>query len=143
MRSAGAEPLLIYHLAPLGELRRGVRDGHYTPERLPVDGFVHCAGSPETALAVARDVFGTCAEPLACLEVQIDRLGAPVRWEAPAPLEGAGTEHLATAARFPHVYGPLELVAVRGAALLERTPDGFAWPMRFAALETLLAADAR
>lgn len=138
MPSPGGEPTLIYHLAPLTELRRSVRGAHYAPERLPFDGFVHCAGSQETALAVARDVFAACADSLACLEVRTDLLGSPVRWEAPAPLEGAGSTHLATAERFPHVYGPLELAAIRGAGLLRRTPEGFAWPGRFESLRALL-----
>lgn len=131
------EPSRIYHLAPLSELRRGIRAGRYAPDRLPADGFVHCAGSRDTALAVARDCFADPGEPLVCLELEVGLLSAPVRWEDPAPPPGAGTRHLTTARRFPHVYGPLDLRAVRAAGVLRRTAGGWAWPERLLALEEL------
>jgi len=93
----------------------------------------------ETALAVARDLFAGAEEPVVCLEIDPARLPAPVRWEEPAPPPGAATHHVATAARFPHVYGPVDLAAVRGAGMLRRRGDGFGWPEVFAPLERVLA----
>lgn len=127
----------IYHLTRVSELRRGTRGTRYAPDRLAADGFVHCAGSRETALAVARDCFAHVAEPLVCLELEVGLLSAPVRWEEPAPPPGAATAHLAAAARFPHVYGPLDLGAVRGAGVLRRTRDGWALPDRLVPLALL------
>jgi len=131
-------PAPVYHLAPLSELKRGTRDGRYAPDRLPADGFVHCSPSVETALAVARDLFVGVDEPVVCLEIDVARLSAPVRWEDPAPPPGAATDHLVTAARFPHVYGPVDLAAVRGAGVLCRRGGGFGWPEAFASLDEVL-----
>jgi len=103
-----------------------------------VDGFVHCSPSAETALAVARDLFTGMDEPVVCLEIDVARLAAPVRWEEPVPPPGAATGHLATAARFPHVYGPVDLAAVRGAGVLCRRGDGFGWPEAFVPLDHVL-----
>ena len=128
----------IYHLTPASEFRSGVRDGRYTPARLPEDGFVHCAGSVESALAVADDFFSGVAEPLLLLRIDPVRLTAKVIFEAPAAIPGAGARHLEVADRFPHVYGPIELAAITGLARFGRTAAGFAWPERFGSVEELL-----
>jgi 3-methyladenine DNA glycosylase AlkD/uncharacterized protein (DUF952 family) len=124
----------IYHLATEPELLAGLDATHYTPARFPEDGFAHCCAQPASALAVARDYFSGAAAPVFLLELDPRRLGAPVVFEAPAPLPGAPTAHLATAEKFPHVYGPIALRAVAGAAPLARHGAEFRWPERLAPL---------
>jgi len=135
------QPARVYHLATVSELRSHRSGGAYAPPSLGRDGFIHCTSTPATVLEVARDYFGSVAEPLAILEIDPARLGAPLRFEAPSPIPGSGVGHLASGELFPHLYGPLELEAVTGAAILERTREGFAWPPAFGPLETLLAPD--
>ena len=130
----------IHHLATEPELVAGIGATHYAPARFPEDGFVHCCAGPASALAVARDYFGSAAEPVLALAIDPSRLDAELVFEAPAPLPGAPREHLATAEKFPHVYGPIALRAIAGAARLERRGGGFAWPGRFAPLGESLAA---
>lgn len=152
MRCARREPAEIYHLVALAALRRAwVPEGDgaaepstgaaYAPPSLGTEGFVHCAGSRATALAVARDLFAGCREPVACLAIHTGRLRVPVRFEAPAPPAGAGRTHLARATRFPHIYGPVDREAICGAGLLTRRhgpgPD-FGWPERMEPIEVLL-----
>lgn len=129
----------IYHLAPLTELRRGLRDGAYEPARFSEDGFVHCSPDAVVVLAVARDVFAAVREPLVVLEVDPSLLRAETVYEAPAPLPSAGTSHVEGTALFPHVYGPLDEGAITGAAVLERAGSGFAWPEAFEPLGELLS----
>ena len=131
---------VIYHLAPASELRAGWQGDAYAPSRLPEDGFVHCAGTPEVTLSVAGDYFADLGEPLFVLEIDAARLSAPLRFEAPAPLPGGGRSHLDQADRFPHVYGPIDRAAISGAAQLGRSSAGFSWPQ---ALEPLAAVLAR
>lgn len=131
----------IYHLAPESELRAGCGERVHRPSRLPRDGFVHCAGSPAVALSVARDYFADLDEPLWVLEIDPTRLRSPLRFEAPAPLPGGGRAHLREAARFPHVYGPLDRDAIVALGRLRRRGDGFAWPARFESLAAVLARD--
>ena len=82
----------IYHLAPASELHAGCTRDRYAPARLAEDGFVHCAGTPEVALAVADDYFADLDEPLAVLEIDPAALQAELRFEAPAPLPGGGRD---------------------------------------------------
>src|SRR5262249_30215830 len=77
--------------------------------------------------------------PVWALEVARAPLGRALVFEAPAPIPGAPTAHLATAALFPHVYGPLGWRALRGAGALARNGAGFEWPERFAKLPAQLA----
>ena len=60
--------------------------------------------------------------------------------EAPAPIAGGGRAHLAEAELFPHVYGPLDLAAIRRAGWLARSESGYAWPTRWTTLAELLTA---
>jgi hypothetical protein len=124
----------IYHLTPESELRAGISGEVYTPARFAEDGFVHCAAEPDTVLAVARDYFPNLDEALLVLEVDPDRLTARFVFEAAAPIEGGGTEHLEGATEFPHVYGPLDRAAIRGVAKLGRGGD-YRWPQSFAPID--------
>jgi 3-methyladenine DNA glycosylase AlkD/uncharacterized protein (DUF952 family) len=124
----------IYHLATEPELLAGIGATHYAPARFAEDGFVHCCGEPESALAVARDYFASARDPVFLLELAPRRLDARLAFEAPAPLPGAPTAHLATAEKFPHVYGAIALRAIAGAARLELHDGAFRWPERFAPL---------
>jgi uncharacterized protein (DUF952 family) len=129
----------IHHLAPASELLAATSDEIYAPARLPEDGFVHCSGSPAQTLLVADDYFAGLREPLIVLVIEPSLLGAPLRYEAPAPLAGGGRAHLDGAVAFPHVYGPIERRAIRAAGVLERRRDRFTWPARLEPLAAVLA----
>ena len=129
----------IYHLLTEPELWAGLGADGYRPARFAEDGFVHCCADRASALAVARDYFADAPAPVWALEVARAPLGRALVFEAPAPLPGAATAHLATAALFPHVYGPLGWRALRGAGRLARNGAGFEWPTRFAKLSAQLA----
>lgn len=128
----------IYHLALASELRAGREGDAYLPPRFADDGFVHCAAR-DVVLSVADDYFSDAPEPVWLLELDCTQLSAEVRWEAPAPIAGGGTVHLRRATTFPHVYGAIELAAVRAVGELGKTDEGFAWPARMVALGDVLA----
>ncbi|MGF1602981.1 MAG: DUF952 domain-containing protein [Thermosynechococcaceae cyanobacterium] len=130
-------PTSIYHLVPASQLKAGIEGAVYMPQRFALDGFVHCAESPITTVAVANDYFATLDEPLAVLEIDPLRLSAPLKFEAPAPLSG-GTAHLKMASLFPHVYGPIDRAAIRSAAVLRQVDDQYIWPSDFCDLTALL-----
>jgi uncharacterized protein (DUF952 family) len=131
----------IFHLALLSEFRAGVRDGAYAPRRLVEDGFVHCADRG-SVLAVAADYFADASEPVLLLEIDPERLGAPVVREAAAPIPGGGGSHLEGAALFPHVYGSIALAAIAGVAPLVKRGGAFTWPDRFAPVREVLGRGA-
>jgi uncharacterized protein (DUF952 family) len=129
---------LVYHLAPSSALRRDLRGDTYAPPSLAAEGFIHCTATPALTLQVAIDYFAKLAEPLLVLAIDPAKLRARLVFEAPAPIAGGGTAHLASGVTFPHLYGALDLAAVVGAAELRRDGDAFAWPAAFGPLDAWL-----
>lgn len=121
----------IYHLVREGGFRPCVRGDEYLPERFDDDGFIHCTGDIATLVKVANDYFADLSEPLLVLAIDTRRLRSRVVFEAPAPIAGGGSSHLADGALFPHVYGPLNLDAVTGSARLPRRGRSYALPADF------------
>lgn len=112
----------------------------YSPARLDPDGFVHCAGSPAVALAVAADYFSDLEQTLYVLVIDPTRLTAPLHFEAPAPIPGGGRDHLDEATTFPHVYGPIDRAAIVEGGVLRKRGGSYNWPERVCDLEELLEA---
>ena len=137
------EPAPVHHLATLSALRRDVRGESYAPPSLASEGFIHLTASPALTLQVAADYFANVAEPLVVLAIDPARLVARLVFEAPAPIAGGGTRHLASGALFPHLYGALNLDAVVGAGVLARDGDAFAWPSRLKPLDSVIRSEPR
>ncbi len=94
----------------------------YAPPSLDTEGFVHCSPDDPTMLAVANRFYREHGGELLVLTIDEQALSSPVRWEAPAHPDGSTP---ATGeAVFPHVYGPIELAAVRDVRRLTRDPAG-------------------
>lgn len=105
----------VWHLLPLRDIP-GEPDAVIAPDSLRTEGFVHCSPDESTTLAVANTLYLDAAGPMAALLLDVDRLTAPVRFEAAAPRPPAG---VAADTLFPHVYGPIErsaVIAIRYAA---------------------------
>ena len=94
-------PLL--HIARAADLERARRDERalYRCDSLDGEGFVHCCEQEQLPGVVARHYAGV--DDLVLLVIERGELGAELVHES-AP--GGGE-------RFPHVYGPIELAAVR------------------------------
>jgi uncharacterized protein (DUF952 family)/predicted nucleotidyltransferase len=133
--AVSGSPLLsadpIYHIVPESELRAGVAGDTYKPVRFDADGFVHCAATPASVLAVAKDYFANIDGRLLVLRIDPVRLTAKLIFEAPAPIAGGGSSHLRAGDLFPHVYGPIALAAISGMAQLVRRGGEFSWPGTF------------
>jgi len=130
----------IFHLVPESELSVGIDGGRYTPRRFEEDGFVHCTATRLRVLAVAHDYFAKVHEPLVVLEIQPEALTSRLVCEAPAPIPGARATLRREGELFPHVYGPIHLAAVTGAARLVRHGDRFGWPALFVPILSFLAS---
>ncbi len=128
----------IYHITTAAALRAHCEGGSYAPPSLAREGFVHCTATRSTLLAVARDYYDDATPPLLVLAIDPARLTAELRFEAPAPIPGGGTAHLASGELFPHLYGPLDLVAVVGVGEVRRAGSEFVWPDEFAAVDSWL-----
>ena len=118
---------VIYHIVIEAEFRFRNDGQRYLPSDFDANGFVHCA--PEASvLAVANDYYAAVSDTLLLLAIDPDRLTSPTRYEAASPDSAAGTSHVATSPVFPHVYGPIDNVAIDGIGILTKGEHGYVWP---------------
>ncbi len=110
------EPL--YHLALAADWATASATGRYTASTrgrsLDEEGFIHCSFAHQV-VATADRFYGDI-DDVVLLRIDPDRLSSPVVVE---DLASAGEA-------FPHVYGPIELVAVVDAT---PWPRPRAWPV--------------
>lgn len=103
----------VFHIARSGDWEAALAEGSYrmsTLDRtLAEEGFVHCACREQ--VAGVRERYCAGQSGLLVLAVDVDRLGAEVRFEDGG---GSGGGEL-----FPHVYGPIEVDAVVSVTPLE------------------------
>lgn len=100
-----------WHMTPTTAWRAQQQAHHYVPEAWPEDGFIHCTDEPDELLAVGNRYY--CGDERSWLALQIDceKIDAPVVYE-----DEAG--------QFPHIYGPLPVAAVDAVVELERDNRG-------------------
>ena len=111
-----ADRQLIYHLTSRGDWERAREAGEYRVSTLGLTleevGFIHCSTASQVAGVANRFYRGQT--DLVLLTIDQGRVRPEVRYEAALDSDEA----------FPHVYGPLNVDAVVGAAPLEPGPDG-------------------
>jgi uncharacterized protein (DUF952 family) len=83
----------------------------YVPEGFEGEGFVHCTNDEQDLLDVGNRYYAADPRPFVVLTLETVRLTAAIRYEDPD-------------ARYPHVYGPLETVAVVDVRELKRAENG-------------------
>jgi len=100
--------MLIYHLALASHWARAVETGSYRTSTLgrtlEQEGFIHCSYEEQVA-GVRAAFYADVEEPVLVLSVETTLLTAPWRVDDVVGPDG-------TAARFPHVYGPIDVAAV-------------------------------
>lgn len=111
---------IIYHLTAPERWQQAQARGEYRVESLMNEGFIH-ASTLAQVIPVANTFYPSAPE-LVLLCIDCDRLDAEIRWEAPVPK----SPHLAVpeGERFPHIYGAIELEAIREAIALPRDQQG-------------------
>ncbi len=100
---------------------------------LDSQGFIHFSTAEQIVRVADKHYRGVGG--LVALIVDVDKLTAPLRWEPP---DMPGENIPPTGELFPHLYGPLNIDAVRAAVDFPPNPDGtFTLP---SALEPYLKA---
>lgn len=106
----------LFHIARQAEWERAQREGAYRVstlgKHLETEGFIHLSLAHKVK-AVADLIYRGMPD-LMLLELDADRLAAPVRFER-AP--GGGEE-------FPHLYGEIPPDAVEAVRPYQPRPDG-------------------
>ena len=90
----------IYRISARGPWLEAQRTGTYTDASLTTEGCLHC--STATHVARVADALFTDERDLVLLHIDLDKVGAEVRWT-----EADDAEY-----SFPHVHGPIELEAI-------------------------------
>ncbi len=119
----------IYHLTPAGYYNTQPQDQPYRPETFAQEGFIHCTAGTEMLVEVANAFFDTLLESLLALEIDPQRLTAPLQFESPIPPTGQAPADEETFAPdpdllFPHIYGPLNREAIVDCFVLQRGQSG-------------------
>ena len=90
---------MLYHLISADDWESATRAGIYRPDSLGTEGFVHLSERDQVASTASRFFAGR--SDLLLLEIDETRVTSEIRRE---DLYGHGS--------FPHLYGPLNLLAV-------------------------------
>lgn len=96
----------VFHVSPRARWLHLGPDEPYTDPSLGTQGFIHCSTADQLGPTLAAHFSGIDRAHLVVLEIDPGRLSAPLRWE-PAPGAAEGRDQM-----FPHVYGPIDRVAI-------------------------------
>ena len=107
---------MIYRITEAQDWEAAQVSGYFASADLIAEGFMHCCTAQQIAAVAHRYYQGR--EALLLLEIDEDRVQAPLRWE---DLRGTGE-------LFPHVYGRIPLAAVTRCLALPPGGDGFVLP---------------
>lgn len=102
---------LTHHLARRSEWEARRSTDGYRPSAFAAEGFIHCTDGLDRLLVPANAYFAGDPGPFVVLEIDLDRVAAPARYDAEPPI-------------YPHIYGPVPPTAVVRTFLPERDPDG-------------------
>ena len=103
---------IIYKLCPRDLWREAEAQGRFTGAPIDhADGFIHFSTAAQVAETAARHFAGT--RDLVLVAIDGDALGEALRYE---PSRGGDL--------FPHLYGPLDMKAVRSVSDLPLGADG-------------------
>ena len=102
----------IYHMCTLAEWRAAEAEGVYRGSSQDAqDGFIHFSTRDQVRASADKHRAGQAG--LVLLTADVPALGEALKWE---PARGG--------ALFPHLYGPLPLLAVTDVRALPLGPDG-------------------
>ena len=100
-----------FHLTPQECWLMQCDGGEYTPEPFETEGFIHCTDGEDNVIAVGNRYYTGDPREMVCLVIDSDAVTADIRYEDPARI-------------YPHIYGPLNIDAVRGVRDVVRESDG-------------------
>ena len=104
-------PVTTLHLVPEEVWLAQKHESRYQPDGFASEGFIHCTHGDDSVIEVGNRYYRDDPRPYLVLEVDLERVAAPVRYEDDER-------------RFPHIHGPLERHAVRRVCRMEREADG-------------------
>lgn len=104
----------IYHISTLADWQQAQIAGQYTVASLAQEGFIHASSREQVVDSANRHYHGQSG--LVLLVIDPAKVKPEVRFD-PVTLRGEQTT-------FPHIYGPINLDAVRQVLQFTPSPDG-------------------
>ena len=101
-----------YHLTPRDSWEMQSSHVAYVPERFADEGFIHCTDTIEEVVAVGNRYYQGDERQYFLLEIDCGAVAAPIVYEDPGHI-------------FPHIYGPLDMRAVRRVLDVKRNNEGW------------------
>ena len=117
---------MIYHITNRSQWEAAQRSGTYRAPSLRDEGFIHCSTVEQIPL-VANSVFrGECDLLILCIDEA--KLAARTAWEAPLHPASTSMPDATERMLFPHVYGLIDLLAVRETVAISEDVCGLKLP---------------
>jgi uncharacterized protein (DUF952 family) len=121
----------LYHIATRAAWLEAQEQGAYAPFSLEEEGFVHCSTAPQVLPVASRFYAGQSG--LVLLVIDPARLTSTLKWEP--VLDDPSLVPGKPGSAYPHIYGPVNLVAVAEVLDFEPLPDGTFSPPAIVARE--------
>jgi len=102
---------VILHITSRNDWNKALDYGEYNPKLLDTEGYIHCS-KPSQIIGVANHLFKG-REGLVLLVIDQEKVNPEIKWE------GEEQTNL-----YPHIYGPLNLSAVKNALDFPPSRDG-------------------
>jgi uncharacterized protein (DUF952 family) len=102
--------MTIFHITTEEQWQKAQQQGFYTTESLEKEGFIHASTAEQVPKVLAAFYQGQFN--LVLLTIELDKLDAEVRWEAPVHPQGQSVNVIMETEKFPHIYGNINLNAV-------------------------------
>jgi len=100
-----------YHLVPKDQWEAQAATPSYLPEGFEDEGFIHCTDTIDEVIAVGNRHYQGDTRSFLLLAIECGSVAAPIVYEDSGQV-------------FPHIYGPLEVGAVRRVHRVTRDREG-------------------
>lgn len=114
--------MIILHLVPKAEFEAAPVDQPFVPTPYAKDGFIHCTAEWDVLQQVANNVYRNQPGDFLVLEIEVDKVTSPVRFEPPVP--PPPPNHPLAGHLFPHIYGPINRDAIVAIRTAPRNAEG-------------------
>ena len=109
--SEGLLPRFTYHLVAEADWPGRAFGTVYRPASLASEGFIHCTDGRDRVIETANRYYADDRRPYLLVTLDLQRVSAEWRYDDPDRV-------------YPHIYGPLQMEAVRAVEALPRGEDG-------------------
>lgn len=100
-----------FHLTTTDQWDPQQEGTEYVPDAYAGECFIHCTDGIQNLVDVGNRYYRTDSRQFLCLEIDVDKLTSPVRYEDEATI-------------YPHIYGPIQIAAVVAIRGVQRLDDG-------------------